>query len=191
MPQSWTTRTSYIRSFFINTSYSSLGSKRRFQKWNVRRRWHNQQVHVGIFSFGKENEVFNAFSSFFWCCDLPQSESNIFYSCLHVNVKRIKLITQYHIIHCFICPCVYWRMPMPVAARSMEWVCGPLPAGIAGSNRVGFWMSVSLCHVLSGLSDWSLVQRSPTECSVSECDRETSTMRRPGREEPGCSDKCW
>ena len=27
--------------------------------------------------------------------------------------------------------------------------------------------------------DRSLVQRSPTECGVSECDRETSIMRRP------------
>jgi hypothetical protein len=29
-------------------------------------------------------------------------------------------------------------------------------------------------------SGWSLVQRSPTECGVSECDREASIMRRPG-----------
>ena len=29
------------------------------------------------------------------------------------------------------------------------------------------------------MSGWSLVQRSPTEGSVSECDHESSTMRRP------------
>jgi hypothetical protein len=46
-------------------------------------------------------------------------------------------------------------------------------------------MSVSCdCSVLSGrgLCDGlgSLVQRSPAECGVSECDREASPMRRPG-----------
>jgi hypothetical protein len=45
-------------------------------------------------------------------------------------------------------------------------------------------MSVSCeCCVLSGrevcVSGWSLVQRSSTECGVSECDREASIMRRP------------
>ena len=29
------------------------------------------------------------------------------------------------------------------------------------------------------MSDWSLVQRSPTDCGVSECDREASIMRSP------------
>jgi hypothetical protein len=38
------------------------------------------------------------------------------------------------------------------------------------------WMSVSCecCQVEVSATDWSLVQRSPTECGVSECDRETS-----------------
>jgi hypothetical protein len=42
-------------------------------------------------------------------------------------------------------------------------------------------MSVSCkCRILSGrASGWSLVQRSPTGCGVSECDREASIMRRP------------
>ena len=38
------------------------------------------------------------------------------------------------------------------------------------------------CCVLSGRGlcvGLILVQRSPTECGVSECDRESSTMRRP------------
>jgi hypothetical protein len=34
------------------------------------------------------------------------------------------------------------------------------------------------CHVEVSASGRSLVQRSPTECSVSECDREASTVRR-------------
>jgi hypothetical protein len=36
-------------------------------------------------------------------------------------------------------------------------------------------VSVVWCQVISALS-WSLVQRSPTECGLSECDREASIM---------------
>ena len=47
----------------------------------------------------------------------------------------------------------------------------------------GTWMSIFCkCCVLSGrslcASGWSLVQRSPTDSGVSECDREASIMRR-------------
>jgi len=45
------------------------------------------------------------------------------------------------------------------------------------------WKSDSCeCCVLSGrgsASGWSPVQRIPTECGMSECDREASTVRRP------------
>jgi hypothetical protein len=41
-----------------------------------------------------------------------------------------------------------------------------------------FIMSVVCCQVEVSVSGWSLVQRSPTECSASGCDREVSTMRR-------------
>jgi len=38
------------------------------------------------------------------------------------------------------------------------------------------------CRVLSGIevseTGWSLVQRNPTDCGVSKCDREAATMRR-------------
>jgi len=46
---------------------------------------------------------------------------------------------------------------------------------------LGAWKSVCCeCCVLSDVSalGWSLVQRSPTECGVSECDCEASIMRR-------------
>jgi hypothetical protein len=71
---------------------------------------------------------------------------------------------------------------VPVAALSRELVCGRLPAGIAGSNSVG-GMDISIVSVVCSqvefsVADWSLIQR-PTECGVSECDRETSIMRRP------------
>ena len=35
------------------------------------------------------------------------------------------------------------------------------------------------CQVEVSASGWSLVQRSPNECGVSECDHESSTMKRP------------
>ena len=35
------------------------------------------------------------------------------------------------------------------------------------------------CEVEVSATGWSLVQRSPTECGVSDCDRVASTMRRP------------
>jgi len=40
-------------------------------------------------------------------------------------------------------------------------------------------VSVVCCQVEVSGSDWSLVQRSPTECGVSECEREASTMKSP------------
>ena len=40
-------------------------------------------------------------------------------------------------------------------------------------------VSVVCCQVEVYASGWSLIQRSPTECDVSECDRKASTMSRP------------
>jgi hypothetical protein len=40
-------------------------------------------------------------------------------------------------------------------------------------------VSVACCQIEVSASGWSLVQRSPTECGVSECDRQDSIMRRP------------
>jgi len=39
---------------------------------------------------------------------------------------------------------------IPAAARSKAWVCGRLPAGIAGSNPAGAWDVSCECCVLSG-----------------------------------------
>ena len=39
-------------------------------------------------------------------------------------------------------------MPVPVAARSKAWVCGPSPAGIVGSNPAGVMdLSFVCCKV--------------------------------------------
>jgi hypothetical protein len=46
-------------------------------------------------------------------------------------------------------------------------------------------VSVVCCQIEESASGWSLVQRSLTECGVSECDREASLMRRP-RPSRGC-----
>jgi hypothetical protein len=72
-----------------------------------------------------------------------------------------------------------------LATLSKAWVvCGRLLAGIMGWNlarRHGglSLVSVVCCQVEVSVTGRSLVQRSPTECGVSECDREASTMRRP------------
>jgi len=71
---------------------------------------------------------------------------------------------------------------IPVDAQSKAWVYGRSLAGIAGLNPTG-GMDVSLLWVLcvvrerSLASGLSLVQRSRTECGVSESGRETSQER--------------
>jgi hypothetical protein len=44
------------------------------------------------------------------------------------------------------------------------------------------------CHVEVCALDWSLVQRSPTKCDVSECVHKSSTVRRPW---PTSADALW
>jgi hypothetical protein len=58
--------------------------------------------------------------------------------------------------------------------------------GSAAARLLGLWVripprhgclslvSVVCCQVEVSATGWSLVQRSPTECCVSECDREAS-----------------
>ena len=58
--------------------------------------------------------------------------------------------------------------PVAAAARSKAYVCGRLPAEIAGSNPTG-GMDVCLLWVLCVVRGWSLVQRSPTDSDASLC----------------------
>jgi hypothetical protein len=69
-------------------------------------------------------------------------------------------------------------MPIPVAAISKSWVCGHSLAVIVGWKRAGV---MDVCCVLSEVSPMgcSLAQRSPTECGVSECDREATIIKKP------------
>jgi hypothetical protein len=81
----------------------------------------------------------------------------------------------------------------PVAVLSNVWVCGRSIAGVTGSNHIGVMdvlslVSVVFCQVEVSATGRSLVQRSPTECGVSECDLETSSMRRPS---PSGATELW
>jgi hypothetical protein len=69
-------------------------------------------------------------------------------------------------------PSVFWLcklLPIPEAAWFKAWVCDRPVAGIAGSDSAGD-VSVVYCQVEFFATGRSLVQRSPTECGVSnEC----------------------
>ena len=82
-------------------------------------------------------------------------------------------------------------MQIQVTARSKTWVCGCSLAEFAGLNPpppAGAWLSmlIVVCYQVEvSVTRWSLIQSSPTECGVTECDREASIMRRP-RPNGGC-----
>ena len=94
-----------------------------------------------------------------------------------VDRRRIWPATEWY----FTFSCIH-SVPIPVAARSKAWVYGRSLAGIAGLNSDGgmdFSLgSVVWCQEAVSVTGWSLVQRSPTECSKTKCDRGTS-QRRP------------
>jgi hypothetical protein len=72
---------------------------------------------------------------------------------------------------------------IPLALRSKAWVCGCLVAGITGAIPAGnmdIFVSVVCCQIEVAASGCSLVQRSLTECGMSECDPEASIMGGPG-----------
>jgi hypothetical protein len=67
-----------------------------------------------------------------------------------------------------------------VSARSETWVYGRSLAGIAASNPAGDMVVCCECCVLSGcVSELITRPEKSTEHNVSECNLETSTMRRP------------
>jgi hypothetical protein len=70
-----------------------------------------------------------------------------------------------------------------VAVRSKACVCGRLLAGFAGLNPtrdmdICLVLSVVCCQGEVSATGRSLVHRGPIDRGVSECDRETSEMRR-------------
>jgi hypothetical protein len=73
-------------------------------------------------------------------------------------------------------------VPILVAARSKAWVRSRGLLGLRVRIPPGTWMSVVsavCCQFEVSAVSRSLVQRTPTECGVPECDLETSTMRIP------------
>jgi hypothetical protein len=64
--------------------------------------------------------------------------------------------------------------PIPVAEQCKAWICSRSPAGIAGLNPVEgmdvclLWV-LCFCQVEDSATDWSLVQRIPTDCGASSC----------------------
>ena len=68
-------------------------------------------------------------------------------------------------------------MPIPVTARSKAYVLGHSLTGIVGSNPVGSMDVLCECCDLSVRG--RCIGRSPAECGVSDCDRDTSNKRRP------------
>jgi hypothetical protein len=72
-----------------------------------------------------------------------------------------------------------------VAAKSKARICSSSLERLAGSNPPGGMDVLSLESVVCvvrvevSATGLSLFQSSPTECGVSECDREASTGRRP------------
>jgi hypothetical protein len=65
--------------------------------------------------------------------------------------------------------------------NSTKWIKGEKPRTGKKKKHRGHGclsvVSVVWCQVEVSAKSWSLVQRSPTDCGVSECDRETSTKR--------------
>ena len=66
-----------------------------------------------------------------------------------------------------------------MAARSKAWVCGcslARAAGFESSREHGClaFLNAVCCQIEVSETGRSLVQGSPTECGVSECDREIS-----------------
>jgi hypothetical protein len=76
---------------------------------------------------------------------------------------------------------VHGNKPTPVAAGSKEWVCWK--CWFESRWGHGYLSLVSIlsvcCQVQVSVAGRSLVQGRPTECGVSECYLETSTMRSP------------
>jgi len=78
----------------------------------------------------------------------------------------------------------YWFTETNVCSRAVWVVLQPLFCWDCGfKSRRGAWKSVSCecgvcCQVEVSTSGRSLVQRSPVECGVSECDHESSKMSR-------------
>jgi hypothetical protein len=93
--------------------------------------------------------------------------------------RRTFLIINYLFKEAFICSDYTDWKPIPVSARTNAWVCGQsFPKGCGFDSRLEHGclsvVSVVYCQI-----SWSLLQGSPTTCSISRCDSEASTIKKP------------
>jgi hypothetical protein len=93
----------------------------------------------------------------------------MYYGGLYVYTR--KLLTYCH-----------YTKAIPVTAQSRAWVCDLSTYWYCGfesllEHACLSFVSVVCCPVEVSASGWSLVERRPTECGVSECDRETLILR--------------
>jgi hypothetical protein len=134
--------------------------------------------------------------------NLEKSEAHFFLlHGVYVQITRFLVTQAFHMPH----STRSWRdnpkkrnfeAPYFVICRS-QWPSG-LRFESAATRFVGLrvwippmaWMSlvsVVFSQLEVSASGWSLVQRCPTECGVSECDRNASTVRRPWPTRGGCT----
>jgi hypothetical protein len=82
------------------------------------------------------------------------------------NLKNMKKCAEFEVV-------MMTKMPIPVVVRSKAWVFGRSLTRIVGLNSTGghgclSLVSVVCCQAEVSATSWSLVQRSPTECGVSQ-----------------------
>lgn len=130
----------------------------------------------------------------------PSEEANCFHliKCLamyrnhraYKSQSLVPILNRINAVHCLLSWCFKVHSvfgngtALFVAVYGM--VCRRLLAGIAGSNPAGsmvvfFCVYCLCCRVKVSATGRSFFQRSPSGCAVSECDLETSTMRRQTR----------
>ena len=109
---------------------------------------------------------------------------------LGVGQRRKTFWNRYIYIYIYICIYICFKtVPIPVAAQTKAFVCGHSLVWIEVSSPAEDMVCLYVCCeccVLSGRGLWSLVQRGPTDCGVSECDREASVTKKPWPTED-----CW
>jgi len=94
------------------------------------------------------------------------------YYLIYVNTSMLTQAMQFKIFY-YVRPRLFRQRWSAAACLLGLWVGIPPRAWTSFSCR---------CCMLSGRGlfvGWSLVQRGPTDCGMSECDREASIMRRP------------
>ena len=94
--------------------------------------------------------------------------------------RWVLIFTKLAVLFCYVLYHHLLVLLLFCAARSKASVCGRWLAGIELCKPVGDIVSIVCCRVEVFATGRSFIQRSPTDCRLSECDRDTSTRRRTG-----------